>query len=410
MSFATLSEALVRHRDGITDLLRRHRATVTCPVYASVDVRTNADKAAVVDANAFPAGFNNLTLASRASASDALRRLLGRTQPTARSVLLLAENHSRNAAYAQHLEALHGTLAGAGFAVSVGRLDASEAGDGPAGVERREGRLWVNGAAPDLVILNNDLSSGLPPELVGLQQPVLPPPGMGWFARRKSLHFDIAAQIASQVARVAGVDDWLMRAHHRSVTGLDFRASEGLAELATQVDGLLADVQGKYDAHGIREAPHAFVKADPGTYGMGILVVQSGEDVRELNSRDRQKMDRGKGKRKTDRVLVQEGVPTTLRVPLDGRSEVAEPVLYMVCGRVVGGFHRSHATRSDRENLNSPGARFGPFAMDSRVPGSSGLDEGTETVYRFLAEIASIATAYEERRTTEPGFPVAALA
>src|SRR5690606_41881040 len=50
-------------------------------------------------------------------------------------------------------------------------------------------RIGVDGFIPDIVLLNNDLSAGLPAILVDISQPIVPPPGMGWMRRRKSGHF-----------------------------------------------------------------------------------------------------------------------------------------------------------------------------------------------------------------------------
>jgi glutamate--cysteine ligase len=91
-----LHEILTAKADAVEDFLAYHRNQVVCPVYTSVDIRRNACKAAVVDANAFPAGFNNLAKRSHDAAADAIRNYMTRMYPEARDFLILAENHTRN--------------------------------------------------------------------------------------------------------------------------------------------------------------------------------------------------------------------------------------------------------------------------------------------------------------------------
>jgi glutamate--cysteine ligase len=109
-------------------------------------------------------------------------------------------------------------------------------------------------------------------------------------------------------------------------------------------------------------------------------------------------MDRGKGRVKTTSVIVQEAVPTDIR---GEAGIVAEPVIYMVCSRTVGGFYRAHAGKGDADNLNSPGSRFEPLVFPGQegepAPGEVVLDPCSAHVYAVLGEMASIATGYEAK-------------
>jgi glutamate--cysteine ligase len=130
---------------------------------------------------------------------------------------------------------------------------------------------------------------------------------------------------------------------------------------------------------------------------MAITTAASGQEfLAGLNSRGREQMDRGKGRVKTTSVIVQEAVPTDLR---DG-GIVAEPVIYMVCSRTVGGFYRAHAGKGDADNLNSPGSSFVPLVFPGQgdpAPGEVELDPCSAHVYAVLGEIASVATGYESQ-------------
>lgn len=410
-----LDQHLVENADDIEDLLAYHRNQVLCPVYTSVDIRRNRHKAAVVDANAFPAGFNNLAKRSHANAIDVIGSYMQKVYPGAESLLILGENHTRNRWYFQNLKTLADLFEGAGFDVTLGTLNEDlfpeshvETAQGDTitlhGVVREGDAVMADGDVQDVIILNNDLSSGTPDILDGLDQPVTPPPAMGWHRRRKSEHFRIVGELARQLGAHAGFDPWLMSADFQRVDAVDFKAREGLDDVASAVDAVIAGVQAKYDAYGIRRTPSVFVKADAGTYGMGITTAGSGEEFLRINSKGREKMDKGKERQKTTSVIVQEGVTTD--ITRDGGS-TAEPVMYMVCGRVVGGFHRVHGDRGDLDNLNAPGSRFEPIAFltDGGDAGEDEavLDEVSQHVYQVLGEVASIATGYELRFADEPG-------
>ncbi len=413
-----LGDLLTDRAELVEDLLAYHRSQVICPVTGSVDIRRNTNKAAVVDANAFPAGFNNLAARSVGEATKAIRGYLGRLYPQAKRVLVVAEGHTRNVHYFESLRILQDILEGAGYDVRLGSLNpdigeharmptASGAAIDLHRVARSENRLSAAGVVADVVVLNNDLADGEPDLLRDLEQPVTPPSTLGWHRRRKSQHFAIVAELARQLGAYAGFDPWLVSADFATVDGLDFKAHDGIDRIAAAVDQVVARTQAKYDEYGIKRPPSVFVKADTGTYGMAITTATSGAGfVAGLNARARQQMDRGKGRVKTTSVIVQETIPSETRA---GRW-VAEPVVYMVCGRAIGGFHRVHEAKSDIENLNAPGSRFEPLAFMPREPEGTTpgadealLDSTSAHVYTVLGEIASIATGYEAKFAAQAG-------
>ena len=55
------SQILESKREQITAWMTKKRSEVPIPIYGSVDVRDAGWKVAVVDANHFPAGFNNVS-------------------------------------------------------------------------------------------------------------------------------------------------------------------------------------------------------------------------------------------------------------------------------------------------------------------------------------------------------------
>ena len=142
---------------------------------------------------------------------------------------------------------------------------------------------------------------------------------------------------------------------------INFHERSGEECLATRVGALLARIRDKYAQHSIDHDPFVIVKADAGTYGMGIMTVRDPSEIVGLNRKQRNKMAVIKEGMEVSSVLIQEGVPTFETV--DGG--VAEPVVYMMDRYVVGGFYRVHAERGRDENLNAPGMHFKPLAFES---------------------------------------------
>ena len=69
---------------------------------------------------------------------------------------------------------------------------------------------------------------------------------------------------------------------------MNFAEKEGEDCLAANVEFVLNEIREKYARYGITEAPFVIVKADAGTYGMGIMTVKSVDDVREPQPQDAQ--------------------------------------------------------------------------------------------------------------------------
>ncbi len=173
---------------------------------------------------------------------------------------------------------------------------------------------------------------------------------------------------------------------------------EGEECLADNTEALLAKIQQKYDLFGIDEEPYVVIKADQGTYGMGVMVATSAKDVHQLNRKQRSRMASSKGGTTITEVIVQEGVPTN---ETWGETKLtAEPVVYMIDHYVVGGFYRMHEKKSATENLNAPGMSFEPlaFAEACNTPDPSLADDACPNrfySYGVIGRLALLAAARE---------------
>ena len=385
----------------------------TPPFYTSVDLRNAGFKLAPVDTNLFPGGFNNLTAEMLPLAVQAAMAAIEKICPEAKNLLLIPERHTRNPFYLMNVTRLMQIFNVAGLNVRLGTLDETitepvtiSLPDGESltlePLVRTKRRLGLKHFDPCTILLNNDLSAGIPPILEDLhEQYLLPPLHAGWALRRKSQHFQAYEEVAKKFAKLLGMDPWLINPMYATCDEVDFQENEGLDCLQTQVDALLGKIRRKYKEYGINEKPFVIVKPDSGTYGMGIMTVRDAKEVVDLNRRTRNKMSVAKDGQEVSRVIIQEGVPTYEQI----NQAVAEPVVYMIDRYVVGGFYRVHSDRGIDENLNAPGSSFVPLAFaDSAQLPKPNAKPGASAPNRFymygvIGRLAMLAASYELEAT-----------
>jgi glutamate--cysteine ligase len=385
----------------------------TPPFYTSVDVRNAGFKLAPVDTNLFPGGWNNLTPEMLPLAVQAAMAAIEKICPEAKNLLLIPEKHTRNTFYMTNVARLVQVFTQAGLNVRLGSLDPEvkepTTFELPGGESltmepllRTQRRLGLKNFDPCTILLNNDLSAGIPPVLENLhEQYLLPPLHAGWAVRRKTRHFQAYEEVAKKFSKLMGMDPWLINPMFSQCGEVNFAEGSGIECVQTNVDALLGKIRRKYKEYGINEKPFVIVKADNGTYGMGIMTVRDAKQLDELNRRTRNKMSVIKDGQEVTEVIIQEGVPTYERI----NDAVAEPVVYMLDRYVVGGFYRVHADRGIDENLNSPGAQFIPlaFAESNHLP-RQGTKPGASAPNRFymygvVARLAMLAASYELEAT-----------
>ena len=402
-----LEKKILDARPTIERWFRTKWMTEFPPFYTSVDLRNSGFKLAPVDTNLFPGGFNNLNPAFLPLCIQAAMAAVQRVCPDKQRFVLIPENHTRNLFYLTNVAAIQRILIGAGLDVRIGSLlpeiTAPTVLDLPNGdkltlepITRVGNKLLIDGFDPCAILLNNDLSAGVPEILKGLSQPVVPPLHAGWTTRRKTLHFHAYDSVAEEFARLIGIDPWFINPIFSQCGKVNFSAREGEECLAANVEAVLGEVQAKYDQYGIKEKPFVIVKADAGTYGMGILTARSPDDVRDLNRKERNKMAVVKEGLEVNEVIIQEGVHTLENL----NGAVAEPVVYMMDSFVVGGFYRVNTERGVDENLNSRGMSFVPLAFetDCHSPDCSGWPDAPPNrfyTYGVVARLAMLAASRE---------------
>lgn len=388
------------------------------PIYGSVDLRNAGFKLAPIDMNLFPAGFNNLNTAYLSCSIDAAKKAISDWMPNAKNILLLPELHTRNLMYWDSIETIQTILTEAGFTIRLGSLHSDEKEVIPITLEngkvlfldpliRANNVITLKDFQPDLLLLNNDLSAGIPDILIDIAQPILPPAKLGWSERLKSNHFYYYNEVANAFAKVVDIDPWFISPLFRQADSINFLQKAGVDQLIHETKNLFAAVQKKYDEYQINHQPFIIIKADAGTYGMAVMTIRDIKELENLNRKQRTKMSVSKGGQDVNRVIIQEGVYTFETIgnqPPEEQNAVAEPVVYLWGEKVVGGFYRAHKNRGVDENLNAPGMEFQPLAFSERCEAS--LDANNETLccnrfftYGVIARLSMLAAAREIKDT-----------
>ncbi len=405
-----LEEQFIQNQSRIESWFREQWRKSRAPFYSSVDIRNAGYKIAPVDTNLFPAGFNNLNPEFESLCIQAVQQAVERVGKPVDRIVLIPENHTRNKFYLTNVAVLASLITRAGFEVKLGSLMHDLTGpthiplDGGEEVtlfplNRKDDQIYIDDDFyPDLILLNNDLSAGKPDILEGLSQTITPPLSLGWSSRMKSDHFKNYQEVAQEFSALLDLDPWLITPLYRSCGEIDFMKREGNTCLESNVNALLSAIQEKYQEYNIDQRPYVVVKAESGTYGMGVMTAHSVDEILDLNRKQRTKMATTKEGQKVTKVLIQEGVFTNETWGPD--KTVAEPVVYSIDKNVVGGFYRVHSRKGVNENLNSPGMRFEPLAFDDCCI-SPDIDQSPDShvnrfyIYGVIARLATLAAARE---------------
>jgi glutamate--cysteine ligase len=416
-----LAAKIQKNQKRISEWYMNHAKQAPPPFYSSVDLRDSGFKIVPVDSNLYPAGFNNVCPEDLRTAPSVLKAQLDVVfskleKSGSNKVLIIPESHTTNLFYIENLYYLSQIFKNAGFDLQIGWYGAipegapnplvlksatgKEVEARPIAIKDRQMTVEVgsNTFVPDLILLNNDFSSGYPKAFDEVSQPILPSHILGWHSRKKSEHFKYYNELAGELAEILEIDPWILQIDTEEVSPVNFNEDEGIEKVADATDRILARTQAAYDKHKVEAKPFVFVKNNSGTYGMGIMVVHSGDELRQMNRRSKNKMSVGKNKLAISSVAVQEGVPTATLVD----RLAAEPVIYLMGCELIGGFLRTNTEKGAEDNLNSQGMAFKMLCMsDLRELENDPDDEDNKTIpvlemiYGAVARVSALATGKE---------------
>lgn len=371
------------------------------PIYSSYDIRDADFKISNVDANVYPAGFNNICPTDKETAVELFKKYIHVHYGTGiKKILIITEEHTKNPYYVENVVAIKNLLEAGDF-----QVHAAFPKEVPAPFELTsvtghklmiqsgyENSTFFKEFNPDLVISNNDFSLSLEEWGAQSSKPMNPPRELGWYQREKSRYFENYNSLVREFAQIGEFDPFLLQVKTEKFAHFEINNDASLNELAARVDTFLADLKNTYKNNGITMDPFCFVKNNAGTYGLGVTRVGSGQEVKEWTYNSRKKMKAAKGGREIQEVIIQEGIPSIIST--DGAT--SEPVIYMVGCELAGGFMRTHADKSSTESLNSPGAVYKKLCVTDLQDDRTTCPR--ENVYGWSAKIGLLAIGMEAQQ------------
>lgn len=393
-----LHQKILAKKNGVCDWFQSKSKNAFIPIYSSYDVRDAGYKVSNVDANIYPAGFNNICPTDKETSIDLMGNYLtSKYGKDLQRILLVTEEHTQNPYYWDNVSTIKDLMESAGKQVRVGfgtQLPEPLLLKSANGHEVRVESAWGNAPVfsdfkPQVIISNNDFSDPHEEWSKTISLPINPPRELGWYQRRKSDYFKFYNELVGEFAEVAELDPFVFQVKTELFPHFDINSESSRADLSKSVDTMLKDLEIEYRKRGIDQKPFVFVKNNAGTYGLAVIRVQSAAEVLEWSYKSRKKMKAAKGGREVEEVIIQEGIPSI--VEKDG--VVAEPVIYMIGGELAGGFLRTHSEKDSTESLNSPGAIYKRLCVSDLEVRPEGCP--LENVYGWTSKIGSLAIAME---------------
>jgi glutamate--cysteine ligase len=391
-------ESLCSKSGKLADWYCQKTKSLNYPIYSSYDIRDAGFKISNVDANIFPAGFNNICPTDKEGSISLMGQYLDKHYGNkVKKVLLVTEEHTNNPFYWENVLTIQKLLQQAGREVLIGiprPLSAPVTVQSSSGQELTVVSAYENSAAvqefkPNLIISNNDFSESLDEWAAQVTLPMNPPRELGWYQRKKSQYFQNYNKLVSEFSELVGIDPFTLNVRTDYFAHFDLNEDSSRQELADRVDKMISDLRAEYSKRGISQEPFVFVKNNAGTYGLAVVRVGSGAEVHEWNSKSRKKMKAAKGGRDVEEVIIQEGIPS--RVQAEGAA--AEPVIYMIGNELAGGFLRTHSEKGSTDSLNSPGAVYKKLCVSDLNVSIEGSP--LENTYGWTARLGLLAIAME---------------
>lgn len=395
-----LHQQTLQKMDAICAWFKAQSATLPYPIYSSYDIRDSGYKVTNVDANIYPAGFNNICPTDKESTPEHFNEYfkLHYKQPI-QNILLVTEEHTTNPYYWDNVWTIQNLIQQTGRTVRVAlpqKFDTEfmtvNSASGKTVQVYSAFPENFNSFKPDIIISNNDFSNPYPEWAEKTNSYIINPPReIGWYQRQKSRYFHHYNELVNEFAKVAEIDPFSLRVETELFSDFDINNESSRNQLAEKVDAMIARLKLEYTKRGINQEPFVFVKNNSGTYGLAVIRVGSGAEVKEWTYKSRKKMKAAKGGREVEEVIIQEGIPSI--VQSDGAS--AEPVIYMVGAELAGGFLRTHNEKSSTDSLNSPGAVYKRLCVSDLAVDTAKCP--LENVYGWSAKLGLLAIAREAR-------------
>ncbi len=388
-----LHTKIVEHYDKATSWFQEKSQSFQFPFYSSFDLRDSSQKIAPVDANLFPAGFNNICEVDLENASSLCVDYLKTNTAFAKNIILLAEEHTHNPFYWDNIWTLKMLIEKSGIlnisiCVPGKTIKNNLSLKSAKGYKMKIFLLKDKISEADLIISNNDFSTDY---AFDSSTPITPPQLAGWRTRRKDSFFTNYNSLAEEFGKVIGVDSEVLTIKTKRFIEFHPNDPQSLNRLEKEVEKFLNELAPLYKK--LNQTPFVFLKNNSGTYGLGMTSISSAKEIESWNYKIRKKMKAAKGGQSVNELIIQEGIASDVKK----QGVVAEPVIYLIGSQLAGGFLRVHKEKGTRDNLNSPGAVYRALCISDLEIEVAG--KPMENVYGWIAHLGALATAYEFRKT-----------
>ncbi|WP_339052520.1 glutamate--cysteine ligase [Candidatus Lariskella endosymbiont of Epinotia ramella] len=387
-SLLELDEFCKLESASIDSWIRTRAGKQKYEIYNSVDIRCSGFKIAPVDTNIFPAGFHLLDKREISDVATKFRHFIDANFPGSSKLLLIPEGFNRNLHYLKNVSVLVDIFKKAKFDIRVGSSDIvyknADLHIEKIVKEHRDIFIESDSYSPDVIILNNDLTSGIPDILKDIKKPIVPSLNRGWYLRRKSHHMRCYYNIASEFCKHFNFDPWLITTEVADCNDINFKDQNSIDRLRALISGMLDKIRKGYDDRSLDEKPYVFIKADNGTFGMGITNTEEINSDLFFNKKMRNSMFVIKDGVKNEAVLLQEGVKTAFTF----QDFAAESMFYFANGNIISTIVRYNTKKNNLSNLNSTGMKFeNAFDLKNLMP--------LYHVQAVVAKLAVLAVLYE---------------
>ena len=393
-----LHQEIVKHYDTVRSWFDKKSQNLAFPFYSSFDLRDSFVKISPVDANLFPAGFNNICEVDRKNAIQICKTYLKTNFPSIQNIILLAEEHTNNPFYWDNIYSLKSLLE---------KSDISSVLVCVPGKNIKEDTVFTSACGHsievfllqkkinqmDLIISNNDFSVDYH---LNLPIPVIPPVEVGWNVRRKHSFFKEYNLLATEFANLIQLEPEFLTIKTKRFTDFQSDDLKCLKRLEEEVALFLSELEPAYKKtlyKNNEQKPFIFLKNNAGTYGLGMTTISSSTDIEDWNYKIKKRMKAAKGGGKVTELIIQEGIASHLKQ----EGSVAEPVIYLIGSLLVGGFLRTHKEKGIKDNLNSPGAVYRTLCVSDLEIEVEG--KPMENVYGWISYLGVLALAYELQTT-----------
>lgn len=388
-----LHQKIVKNYNIVQDWFDQKSKSLKFPFYSSFDLRDSSVKITPVDANLFPAGFNNICEVDKQSTIQLCKSYLSTYFPNVKNIILLTEEHTNNPFYWDNIYTLKNLIKKSGistvFVCVPGKNIKEDTILKSANGHSIEVFLLKNKMDQNqLIISNNDFSVDYQIDLPIAS--ITPPITAGWNKRRKHSFFNEYNQLAKEFSELIQLDHDYLNIKTKRFTNFQVNSPECLKRLTEEVTTFLSELEITYKKiYKDKQTPFVFLKNNSGTYGLGMTSINTPEDIANWNYKIKKKMKATKGGGTVSELIIQEGIASHLKQ----EGSVAEPVLYLVGPHLAGGFLRTHREKGVTDNLNSPGAVYRTLCISDLEIEIEG--KPMENVYGWIAHLGVLALASE---------------